>query len=230
MRLVGQYDSPFVRRVAVTLNHYGIAFERQVLSVFSDFDAMLEINPLGKVPSLMLDDGELLFDSRAILDYLDGLVDEGQCLVPREEPQRRAVLRVDAVATGLAEKLYERGFEFARRSRDKRDFALVERLETQIRSALAWLEAQAPSPWFFGTRLTRADITTAVTLTYLEQKQPTLMQAGRYPRLDALWARCEASNGFKSSPYSTTEASQSGWRPEPDHMPPSEPMEQGAQP
>lgn len=222
MRLVGQYDSPFVRRVAVTLNHYGIAFEREVLSVFSDFDAMLAINPLGKVPSLILDDGELLFDSRAILDYVDSLAEDEHCLVPREEPLRRAVLRFDAVATGLAEKLYERGFEFARRSADKRDPALVARVEKQIGSALEWLEAQALSPWLLGTRFTRADITTAVTLTYLEQKQPALIQKGQYPKLEAHWVRCEARPAFTRSPYSATEASQSGWRPEPSGAPPKE--------
>src|SRR5262249_57239123 len=74
MILIGQYDSPFVRRVAVTLHCYDLPFERRVLSVFTDFDAMLTINPLGKVPVLQLDDGERLFDSRAILDYLDSLV------------------------------------------------------------------------------------------------------------------------------------------------------------
>ena len=52
--LVGQFDSPFVRRVAVALNHYGLPYERNVLSVFRDFEAMLAVNPLGKVPSLIL--------------------------------------------------------------------------------------------------------------------------------------------------------------------------------
>jgi glutathione S-transferase len=230
MILYGQYDSPFVRRVAVTLNHYGIGFAREILSVFGDFDQMLTINPLGKVPALELEDGELLFDSRAILDYLDGLAGEERCLVPRSEPQHRAVLRADAVATGLAEKLYERGFEFARRSPEKRDLSLVERVERQIRSALGWLEAKAPSPWFFGERFTRADVTLAVALTYLKEKQPALLRAGEFPALDAHWARCEAMSIFRSSPYSATEASRSGWRPEPDQQPRSAPAAQGAHP
>lgn len=58
MILVGQYDSPFVRRVAVTLNLYGLPFGRWSFSVFKDFDAVLALNPLGKVPVLTLDDGE----------------------------------------------------------------------------------------------------------------------------------------------------------------------------
>lgn len=71
MILVGQMDSPFLRRVAVTMNFYGIPFERQSLSVFADQKALGAINPLGKVPALVLDDDEVLFDSQMILDYLD---------------------------------------------------------------------------------------------------------------------------------------------------------------
>jgi glutathione S-transferase len=170
MILVGQYDSPFVRRVAVTLHCYDLPFERRVLSVFADFDAMLTINPLGKVPVLELDGGERLFDSRAILDYLDSLVAPDQRLTPAGEPARRAALRIDAVATGLAEKLYERGYEFARRDPAKRDPAIVARVERQIDSALSWLEKLAPSPWLFGDRMSRADVTAAIAFTYLAEK------------------------------------------------------------
>ncbi|HIC28961.1 MAG TPA: glutathione S-transferase family protein, partial [Rhodospirillales bacterium] len=57
MILVGQLDSPFVRRVAVSMNIYGLPFERQVISVYADADAVRAVNPLGKVPALILDDG-----------------------------------------------------------------------------------------------------------------------------------------------------------------------------
>ena len=99
MILVGQYDSPFVRRVAVTLNLYGLPFGRRPSSVFKDFDAVLALNPLGKVPVLALDDGENLFDSRAILDYLDGLVEPERRLLPAAEPERRccAAIKVRTV-------------------------------------------------------------------------------------------------------------------------------------
>ena len=71
MILVGQMDSPFVRRVAVTLNLYAMPFEREIISVYGDADAVRKINPLGKVPALVLEDGETLFDSQMIIDYLD---------------------------------------------------------------------------------------------------------------------------------------------------------------
>jgi glutathione S-transferase len=87
------------------MNIYTMPFERRVLSVFTDFEAMLAVNPLGKVPVLQLEDGELLYDSRAILDYLVGLVPVEKRLVPAGEPHRRRILRIEAVALGLAEKL-----------------------------------------------------------------------------------------------------------------------------
>src|SRR5262245_48688851 len=92
--LVGQYDSPFVRRVAVVLHYYGVAFDRRVLSTFAASDTMLELGPLGKVPILVMADGERLWDSRAILDFLHGQASPEQSLLPQEEPGRRQVLRV----------------------------------------------------------------------------------------------------------------------------------------
>jgi glutathione S-transferase len=214
MILIGQYDSPFVRWVAVSMNLCAVPFQPRVLSVFSDFAAMLELNQLGKVPVLQLDDGELLFESRAILDYLDGLMPPEQRLLPPREPHRRCILRIETVALGLAEKLYERIFEFARCDQAKRDAAVVERVEKQIASALSWLEALRPTPWLYGDRITRADITAAIALTYMREKQPSLLTLASHELLAAHRTRCEGLDQFARAAYSATEAHQSGWRPE----------------
>jgi len=212
--LIGQYDSPFVRRVAVTLLFYEVPFERRVLSVFTDFDEMLKINPLGKVPVLELDGGERLFDSRAILDYLDSLVAPSRRLTPTTDPERRAVLRIDAVATGLAEKLYERGFELARRDPAKRDPTAIARIERQVDSALSWLENLAPSPWLSGDRMSRADVTAAIAFTYLIEKHRSFLERRPSPVLEAHCRRCEALPQFGLAGYSASEAERSGWYPE----------------
>ena len=78
MILVGQYDSPFVRRVAVSLRVLGFAYEHDSRSVFGDFDSMRTTNPLGRIPSLVLDDGQVLIDSAALLDWLDEAVGPGR--------------------------------------------------------------------------------------------------------------------------------------------------------
>ena len=82
MILVGQLDSPFVRRVAATLSHYEMTFDRHVLSVFGDRDEVLRLNPLGKVPALIIDEGETLVDSAMIIDYLDELAGPARRLTP----------------------------------------------------------------------------------------------------------------------------------------------------
>ena len=218
MILVGQYDSPFVRRVAVALNHYGIAFERQVLSVFQDFDAMLSVNPLGKVPALILSGGEPIYDSRAIVEYLEGIAPAARRLTPSDAGPRREMLRIEAVGLGLAEKTYERGIEFSRRSPGTQDPAWVARLERQIGSALAWiesgLEALPQAEWLVGDRMTRADLAITVAATYVLEKLPQLYGPADFPRLEAQRRECEALAPFAAAPYSAAEAQATGWQPE----------------
>ena len=214
MILVGQFDSPFVRRAAIALNHYGMPFERRILSVFQDFDAMLALNPLGKVPVLILRDGGYLYDSRAIIEYLEGVADPDRRLTPTEEASRREMLRLEAVGVGLAEKAYERGLEFARRSPGTQDPLWVGRLERQIKSALQWLEAAANSEWLVGGKITRADLAAAVAATYVAEKLPQLFDSTRFPQLDAHRQRCESLPTFSAAAYSATEAMATGWRPE----------------
>ena len=92
MILIGQYDSPFVRRVGIALVLYGMAFEHRAWSVFGDGEQVRRLNPLMRVPVLVLDDGFALTDSHMILDYLDGQVPAP--MFPRFEPERHRVLKV----------------------------------------------------------------------------------------------------------------------------------------
>jgi len=195
------------------MNHYGLPFERKILSVFTDFEKMLAVNPLGKVPVLQLDDGEYIFDSRMIIDYLDRLVPEALRLIPSNPGFRIQVLRAEAITLGLAEKCYERGIEFSRRNPDKIDLVWAERLQKQILSALGWLESQDPDPWLCGEVITQADISCAVAYTFLREKQQVKITPGDYPALEAHCNHCEALPVFKSSAYSAEEAARSGWKP-----------------
>ena len=112
MILIGQYDSPFVRRVGIALTLYGLPFEHRPWSVFGDADKIRAYNPLVRVPTLVLDDGEVLIESHSILDYLDRLVPADRAMFPAAEPARHRALKVAALATGLADKavslFYER--------------------------------------------------------------------------------------------------------------------------
>ena len=213
MILIGQYDSPFVRRAAAALHHHGHDFERQVSSTFAHFEEVRAANPLGKVPVLILEDGTALPDSRAILEYLDLEAPAGQRLLPNG-PAALAVLRTEAVANGLAEKTYERGIEVNRRAPGSQDPDWMARLETQIASALDWLEPLAGPGWLVADRLSRADLALTTALTFLARKQPQLFDATRCPNLAAYRGRAEETPVFAACPYSETEARATGWRPE----------------
>ena len=104
MILIGQYDSPFVRRVGIALTLYELPFEHRPWSTFGDADKIRPYNPLTRVPTLVLDDGEVLIESHSILDYLDSLVPDDRRMFPAAEPARHQALRIAALGTGMAEK------------------------------------------------------------------------------------------------------------------------------
>jgi glutathione S-transferase len=195
MILVGQYDSPFVRRVAVSLRTLGFAYEHDTRSVFGDFDAMRRVNPLGRIPSLVLDGGEVLIDSAAILDWLDGEVGPARALVPAEGVQRRRALRLIALATGAIDKIGAATYERVVRPSAYRWPEWVERCRTQGLGAIAALAAE---PWPAGAPLDQAQITTACMIRYVRMADPEALPAGRHASLEALSERCEALPEFKA--------------------------------
>jgi glutathione S-transferase len=203
MILVGQYDSPFVRRVAITLHHYGMPFTRNPISAFTDAKEMGRINPLVRIPSLILDSGETLVDSGAIIDHLDELAVE-EALTPRTGPERRQVLQVAAVACGVIEKaglgiVYERHFH--RPETVSQEW--IARCKTQVAGALSWLERKLDGDWFFG-RMTQADVTAATMIGYLHLRLDEVLTPP-FPKLEALAARCEALPAFIAARPSANE-------------------------
>lgn len=198
MLLIGQYDSPFVRRVAIALRLYGLAFEHRPWSTFGDADTIAPYNPLRRVPTLVLDDGEALIDSAAILDHLDELVGEGTAMLPRSGAERRRHLRICALASGLGDKavslLYERVLR-------KEQLALwVERCEAQIGDVLKVLDAEragVTTPYWLGSRIGHADIAVACVVRFTREAHPQLCEPARYPALSAHAERCEGLAPFK---------------------------------
>ena len=196
MILVGQYDSPYVRRVAVSLRVLGFAYEHDTRSIFADFDAMRQVNPLGRIPSLKLDDGEVLIDSAAILDWLDQFVGPVRALIPASGPARRRALQTIALATGVIDKVGAAAYERLIRPSALRWPEWIDRCRTQGEGALA---ALATLPWPASAPLDQAQITMAVVLRYVQISDPDLLPRGRYPTLDALSERCEARPEFQAT-------------------------------
>jgi glutathione S-transferase len=194
MILVGQYDSPFVRRVAVTLHHLHLRFERNRLSVFNS--GMVEINPLMRIPSLVIDGGETIHDSWVILDYLDEMAGPQKALIPRSGEERRRVLQVVALGTGTMEKtlavVYERHFHAPQHIAHE----WTVRCMAQLSGALVHLDGHSGEPWYFGRKFSQADITLGCLIGYLKLRLPEAFPSGRYPRLERLSERCEALDAF----------------------------------
>ncbi|HVO90632.1 MAG TPA: glutathione S-transferase family protein, partial [Casimicrobiaceae bacterium] len=207
MILVGRYKSPFARRVAITLRHFDIVYEHRPLTAWSHLADVRGFNPVGRVPSLVLDSGEVLFDSTAILDYIDHLVGPARSLVPFEEPDRHEVLRVIACAMGALEKVVAALYERTMHPPEKVHEPWVRHNEDQARSGLAWLDHRPGQRWLALGRLTQADVTTVAAFDFTRLVNPALVSEGTYPRLDALSAHCNSLRAFaETRPTNTVDA------------------------
>ena len=204
MILVGQYDSPVTRRVAIALHHYGMPFTRDTRSIFSNAAAVGTISPLTRIPALILDDGEVLIDSAAILDHLDEQAGDA-ALIPGAGPARRRVLQMTALAQGTLEKaaavVYERHFHaLEQRSRDWLDRCL-----SQARAGLDELTRRLAKPYACGEALTHADVMITTLVWYMQDRMDEVLSPSAHAGLIALAAHCEALPAFRAAALSDFE-------------------------
>jgi glutathione S-transferase len=199
MILIGQYDSPFVRRVGIALTLYGIAFEHKPWSTFGDADKIRPYNPLTRVPTLVLDDGDVLIESHIILDYLDSLVPAERRMFPGAEPARHQALKIAALAMGMADKAV--GLFYEKALHKQTSDLWVDRCRMQISGVLAMLEkdrAGRNSDYWLGERIGHADIAVAVALRFIGDAHPGVVAMADYPALAAHAARHEALPVFQT--------------------------------
>ncbi|MET0576900.1 MAG: glutathione S-transferase family protein [Mesorhizobium sp.] len=204
MILIGQYDSPFVRRVGIALTLYGLPFEQRPWSSFGDAEKLRAYNPLTRVPTLVLDNGDVLIESHAILDYLDSLVPAERAMFPKDEPARYRALKVAALATGLADKAVILFYE--KRLHQTVSDLWVDRCRTQISEVLAALEtdrAGRSGDYWFGDRIGHADIAVAAALRFIGEVHTGLVSMDTFPALRDHAARLEAMPVFQeiSQPF-----------------------------
>ena len=196
MILIGRYRSPFTRRVAISMRLLGFDYEHRPHTAWSNLAEVRAVNPVGRVPALVLDSGETLFDSQAILDYLDQLVGPQHALVPAQEPARHQVLRVTACALGVLEKVVAALYAKTMYPPEKHHAPWIEHNENQARSGLRWLEALDPPAALSRGALTQADITTVAMVDFTRIVNPQLIVDVEYPRLDTLVAYCSEQPPF----------------------------------
>jgi glutathione S-transferase len=198
MILIGQYDSPFVRRVGIALTLYGLPFTHKPWSTFGDADKIRPYNPLTRVPTLVLENGEVLIESHAILDYLDSLVPEDRAMFPKTEPARHQALKVASLATGMGDKAVSLFYE--KRLHKEVSDVWVNRCRSQMTAVLAALEADRAGragDYWFDNRIGHADIAVAAVLRFVAEAHPELISMGDFPALSAHAARLEALPVFQ---------------------------------
>ena len=193
MILIGMFDSPYVRRVAVSLEWLGLPFEHRDWSVGRDAELIRRYNPLGRVPTLVLDDGEVLVESSAILDQIDETVGSERALLPVSGPLRRRGLKLMGIASGAADKAVSQIYERVFRPESKWHQPWLDRCREQMEGGLAELDrACAVLPagdWLLGPSFSQADISVACCTTLMSEAVG--FDAVRFPALTALVARCE---------------------------------------
>jgi glutathione S-transferase len=206
MLLIGQFDSPFVRRVGIALRWYGIAFEHRPLSVFRDSEEIAKQSPLRRVPTLVLDDGAVATESFVCLEHVDELAadthgeDWDRLLLPRRGPLRREGLRLCGFATGAMEKTVALIYE--RLVREERRDAWVARCTLQLTETLAHLErerATRPERYLLGGALSHADVAFTCALTLFSEALPDLLAETELPALRAHAARFEVFAEFRDT-------------------------------
>ena len=198
MILIGQYDSPFVRRVAIALRLYDLPYEHWPWSTFGDGDRIAAFNPLRRVPTLVLDNGEALIESAAILDHLDEQVGPSRAMIAGSGDLRRHSLKVCALATGLADKAVSLVYEQVLHQATSEQW--IERCRTQISGVLDALEADRAGKrgkFWFGDVIGHTDIAVACVLRFTRDAHPGLFDESLWPALAAHAAACEAMPVFQ---------------------------------
>lgn len=202
MQLIGMLDSPYVRRVAISLKLLEIPFEHQAVSVFRHFEQFAAINPVVKAPTLVCDDGGILMDSSLILDYAEALAEAGKSLMPEEIGARQHVLGLIGLALAACDKSVQIEYERKLRPPEKLHQPWLDRVAGQLRSAYSLLEetvkaAKAP---LIDDTLSQADISVAVAWRFTQHIVPDVIAVASYPGLAAFSDFMERRPEFLSTP------------------------------
>ncbi|KTC63884.1 glutathione S-transferase [Pseudomonas fluorescens ABAC62] len=196
MKLIGMLDSPYVRRVAISLELYGIEFVHEPLSVFSTFSEFAQINPVVKAPTLVLDDGVVLMDSSLILDYLETLAPADRKLMPGQPAALAKELQVLGLALAACEKSVQIVYEHNLRPSEKLHAPWLERVSGQLLAAYGLLDQQLGD----SEVLSQASITAAVAWSFSQLTVASVVKADAFANLQRHAGRLEEHPAFRRYP------------------------------
>jgi|APDOM4702015248_1054824.scaffolds.fasta_scaffold17228_2 glutathione S-transferase len=200
MKLIGALTSPYVRKVRIVLAEKKLDYKFVLEDVWAS-DNIRQANPLGKVPCLVLEGGEAVFDSRVIVEYVDTLSPVGK-LLPANGRERAEVRTWEALADGVLDAAILARLEATWHGRGdaQRSQAWIERQLGKVDAALAAMsQGLGDKPYCAGIHLTLADIAVGCALGYLDFRFPQIDWRARHPNLARLAKKLEARQSFIDS-------------------------------
>ncbi len=197
MKLIGAYTSPYVRKVRIVMAEKKLDFELVLEDVWKS-DDILRANPLGKIPCLVMEGGEAVFDSRVIVEYLDTLSPVGK-LIPSAGRERAEVRTWEALADGVLDASILARLEatWSGRTEAQRSQAWIERQLSRVDSALAAMaNGLGDRSWCSGSHFSLADISVGCALGYLDFRFPQIHWRDRHDNLSRLFDKLSARPSF----------------------------------
>jgi glutathione S-transferase len=197
MKLIGSLTSPYVRKVRVVMMEKKLDFQLLVEDPYGT-DAVLKSNPLGKVPCLVMEGGEAVFDSRVIVEYLDTLSPVGK-LIPAAGRERVEVRTWEALADGVLDACLTARMEqtWPGRSAEQRSQAWIDRQMSRVDTALAAMaKGLGDKPWCMGIHFTLADVAVGCALGYLDFRFSSIDWRTSHPNLARLSDKLGARPSF----------------------------------
>jgi len=198
MKLVTSLTSPYGRKVRVVLLEKKIPFKLQVENPWLPDSPVASLNPLGKVPVLVLEDGVSVFDSRVIVEYLDHVSPVAH-LIPTEPKSRMAVRGIEALADGVTDAAVALYLEKKRVPEQQNPDWLLVQEKTLFRGLEALSEALGENAWFLGNSMTLADVASGCTLGYLDLRFPDINWRTAHPNLAKLADKLASRASFKET-------------------------------
>ncbi|NEX62957.1 glutathione S-transferase [Noviherbaspirillum galbum] len=203
MKLVGMLDSPYVRRVAISLQMLGLRFEHESLSVFRHMEAFRQINPVIKVPTMVCDDGTVLLDSTLILEYAESVA-HPRSLRPAQADALVRDLRLTGLALAACEKSVQIVYEHMLRPPEKLHAPWLERVTDQLRAACDAMEKEMDRPQatvLESGALSQGGITAAVAWHFIQAMTADAAPKERYLLLQAFSLEAEKLPAFRAAPH-----------------------------
>lgn len=200
IKLIGMMDSPYVRRVAISLELYGVEFESHPLSVFSSFDAFYRINPAVKAPTLLLDNGIRLMDSSLILAYFEGQASPARKLLPVDPLAQASDLQTLGFILAAGEKAVQNVYEHNLRPAEKQHNPWIERITIQLLAACReWNTLLENRP--AAAVPDQVAVTSTVIWTFIQSMIPHVVHAGDFNHIQSAAELYEAHSAFKKHPF-----------------------------